>query len=119
MRDDKQNRGRAYWEPHVVGWRKSGLSKSVYCEERRLSVHALGYWDKRLKALSGPGGHQGIKLFKLPFSITPATITELNFTQAQTPKTGLLVHVGTHRIEVAGDFEPFLLHKLVHTLRGV
>jgi hypothetical protein len=102
-----------------MGWRESELSKREYCEERQLSVYALRYWDRRLNTLTGSGDNQSIKLFKLPFPIAPAPTTPLNFSQAPAPKTGLLVHVGTHRIEVAGDFEPFLLHKLVHTLRRV
>lgn len=115
----KQNRGRDYWAPHVMGWRESGSSQSRYCEERGLSVHALRYWHKRLKTEDTAGTSQGIKLFKLPFPISGATTGPLNFPEFSSPRTGLLVHVGQHRIEVTGDFEPFILQKLVHTLRGI
>ncbi len=35
------------WLRHVEQWRTSGLTRSAYCQQHGLTVHAFGYWIKR------------------------------------------------------------------------
>ncbi len=47
--------GRDYWEPHVEGLRASGVTVVSYAREHGLSVHALGWWRRKLRAASSNG----------------------------------------------------------------
>lgn len=44
--------GREFWEPHVEGLTASGLTSVGYAREHGLSVHALGWWRRKLKGMS-------------------------------------------------------------------
>lgn len=44
--------GREFWEPHVEGLMASGLTSVAYAREHGLSVHALGWWRRKLKGAS-------------------------------------------------------------------
>lgn len=35
---------------HVQAWRRSGLTRAVYCERHGLNIHTLGYWCQRVRA---------------------------------------------------------------------
>lgn len=37
-----------YWNTHIEGWKKSGLSQEQYCKQQDLSYAAFGYWRSRL-----------------------------------------------------------------------
>lgn len=37
----------AQWFRHVEQWRASGLTRSAYCQQHGLTVHAFGYWIVR------------------------------------------------------------------------
>lgn len=37
----------AQWFVHVEQWRASGLTRSAYCQQHNITVHALGYWVMR------------------------------------------------------------------------
>lgn len=34
---------------HVQAWRRSGLTRAVYCERHGLNIHTLGYWCQRMR----------------------------------------------------------------------
>ena len=44
-------RGR-FWLGHLQRWRRSGLSQSQYCRQRRLSVAAFRWWKGQWSAAS-------------------------------------------------------------------
>jgi hypothetical protein len=41
---DKQN----FWEAHIKAWKESGASQVDYCRGEGLSIHAFGYWKRKL-----------------------------------------------------------------------
>lgn len=41
-------RGRDFWEQHVAALRSSGQTSAAYAREHDLSVHALGWWRRKL-----------------------------------------------------------------------
>lgn len=41
-------RGRDFWEQHVATLRLSGQTSAAYSREHDLSVHALGWWRRKL-----------------------------------------------------------------------
>jgi hypothetical protein len=53
-------RGR-FWLGHLQRWRRSGLSQSHYCRQRRLSVAAFGWWKGQLSAGSRPSPSPGTR----------------------------------------------------------
>ena len=40
----------AYWQAHVLAWRRSGQTQRAYCAEHGLNPHGLSYWQLRLRA---------------------------------------------------------------------
>jgi len=45
-------RGRDFWEPHVEALRSSGQTSAGYAREHDLSVHAMGWWCRKLHRLA-------------------------------------------------------------------
>ena len=41
-------RGRDFWEQHIAALRSSGQTSAAYAREHDLSVHALGWWRRKL-----------------------------------------------------------------------
>ena len=41
-------RGRDFWEQHVDALRSSGKTSKDYARDHELSVHALGWWRRKL-----------------------------------------------------------------------
>ncbi len=41
-------RGRDFWEQHIAALRTSGQTSAGYAREHDLSVHALGWWRRKL-----------------------------------------------------------------------
>jgi len=41
-------RGEDFWEPHIAALRLSGQTSAGYAREHDLSVHALGWWRRKL-----------------------------------------------------------------------
>ncbi len=41
-------RGRDFWEQHIAALRSSGQTSAGYAREHGLSVHALGWWRRKL-----------------------------------------------------------------------
>jgi hypothetical protein len=116
MKKNKKVHGQGYWEPHVLGWRQSGLSQSEYCRNHALSVHALRYWCLRIKQGEKPVLGKGLQVFKLPMPFEQPTASRGD---SQADVTPLFVHIGRHRVEVGSDFNPFVLHKLLLALEGI
>lgn len=41
--------GSAYWQMQVEGWRQSGLSQIVYCEQHGLNIKSFRRWRTKLQ----------------------------------------------------------------------
>lgn len=41
---DKQS----FWEPHIRGWKESGISQADYCRDQELNIRVFGYWKRKL-----------------------------------------------------------------------
>ena len=41
-------RGRNFWKQHIAALRLSGQTSAAYAREHYLSVHALGWWRRKL-----------------------------------------------------------------------
>ena len=41
---------REFWQHHVDGWRKSGLTQQEYSDEHGVVKGTLGYWSSKLRA---------------------------------------------------------------------
>ncbi len=45
-------KGRDFWEQHIKALRASGQTSVAYARRHELSVHALGWWRRKLDRLS-------------------------------------------------------------------
>lgn len=49
-----ENKGRAYWEAHLAAIAQEGIQTKAYAKREGLSVSALYFWRKQLKANVSP-----------------------------------------------------------------
>lgn len=95
-----------FWQAHIAAWLESGLSQSEYCRQRQLSRDTFIYWKKRLPpALNSPAGGIVPVPFRLPFPSSARPTAPLGLTMGN-----------RFRVEIAADFDPALLEKLLLTL---
>ena len=47
-------RGRDFWKQHIAALRLSGQTSAAYAREHDLSVHALGWWRRKLNRPASP-----------------------------------------------------------------
>lgn len=100
---------RKIWRAHVEAWRKSGLSRAEYCRRCNISPHALRYWQKKDEKFS----RTGMTFVSIP--LTRAVTTSIQ----QKSNSSLKVEIGSRfKIEVADEFSPTTLSRLVATLEG-
>ena len=52
----------AQWFSHVELWRASGLTRTAYCQQHGLTVHALGYWITRHRTQATAAGDNSLTL---------------------------------------------------------
>jgi hypothetical protein len=38
----------AYWQPHIIRWRESGLKAKSYCQQHQLNHDQFKYWQYQL-----------------------------------------------------------------------
>lgn len=69
---------KAEWFGHVERWRGSGLSKSEYCRQYGIGMHALSYWVARQREQESAGK---------PLTLVPAKLTS----QVEVPRSEALV----------------------------
>lgn len=91
-----------YWEKQIELWRRSGLNKSAFCREHKLSRWTFHYWKKRLQRSS----EEAVSFVKLP-AIT------INSAQA----AAISIQLGDrYNVEVKSDFEAATLRRLLDVL---
>jgi hypothetical protein len=56
----------AQWFAHVEQWRASDLTRSAYCQQHGIAVHALGYWVMRHRTQTAADG---------ALTLVPAAVT--------------------------------------------
>jgi len=46
-----------FWQHHVDQWRKTGMSKAMYCQQHDLVYHQMVYWSTKSAAVNAkPAG---------------------------------------------------------------
>jgi hypothetical protein len=93
----------AFWQQKLREFRKSGLTRKVFCERNGLSKSSLDYWFTRItkqKRLTG--------------------LVELASASLPTPSSRLEVVVADrYRIEVHGALDPQLFREVVKALESL
>lgn len=97
-----------FWKNHVQQWQQSNLSQAEYCRHNNLSIKTFGYRKRRIL-----GSSEESQSF-LPVTIHAEPV------RAFEPETSLrLLLQNGLKIEVAGDFNPCTLQKLIRVAEGV
>ncbi len=108
----KQNyrsRNQRYWQAHVKAQKQSGLNRTEYCRQHKLSYHVMTYWHKKLYQPSSKKS----TLVPVPFH----SITLPSPVQADSSALKIILP-GNLSVEVGDDFSPTTLVKLLATLEG-
>jgi hypothetical protein len=116
------------WLERVVEWRRSGVSAAEFCEGKPYEVGALRTWSSRL---GQEGKVERSALGRRRKSTSPSARSAVTFARVVSvaePKVdesavrcvdalgGLVVAVGSTRIEIARGFDPDLLRSVVQAL---
>ena len=94
-----QDERRALWTARVAAQQASGASAVAWCFQQGLSEQSFYTWRKRLA--TAPASH----------AIQWAAVSPA-------PGTGLTLHVGAVRVEVAPGFDPRVLADVLAVLEG-
>ncbi len=107
--------GRDYWEPHVEGLRASGLTVVSYAREHGLSVHALGWWRRKLRAASSNGSVTATA----PSKSSPFVALKVA-EPMMAPSANVTIMIGSDvRLQLSGLPPPAWLATLSSAVRGV
>lgn len=103
---------RHFWLSHLEAWRDSGLSMVAYARQVGISSKSLGYWHGKAKRESSPAATtQRPRL--VPVSVATASASE----SSASSDAGLcLVTRQGQRVEIATDFDPATLQRLLTIL---
>nr|MBF0221781.1 hypothetical protein [Desulfobulbaceae bacterium] len=105
-------RARKIWLTHVNAWQQSGLSRAEYSRQHNLSHHQLRYWQKKNELQESPG----LTFVPVPLASVVKHSTRHN---TQEWKSFLKVEInGRFKVEVADEFSPAILARLITTLEG-
>jgi len=106
-KQDDQYRNQRYWQAHVTAQKKSGLSRAEYCRQHQLSYHAATYWNRKFS-----------KPVSKETTLVPVTFaSSIKINSAPMARTVLKVILPNKiAVEVADDFSPITLTKLLVTL---
>jgi len=101
-------RGKDFWEQHVDALRSSGQTSKAYARDHELSVHALGWWRRKLhpalpkrsaRVVVGPKASKFVALkVSEPIATQPMVVTvslagELRLQMAELPPPAWLAEV--------------------------
>ncbi|MCA1742754.1 MAG: IS66 family insertion sequence element accessory protein TnpB [Desulfonatronovibrio sp.] len=96
-----------FWAEHLRKQKQSGLSKIGYIRKHGLSKHAFYYWSKKLDSENRPQN-----------SIVPLGIKLIQ--PRQCDYQPISIHVSNRfKLDIAGDFDPVIVGKLVKTLEEI
>lgn len=95
---DKQS----FWEPHINGWKESGISQADYCRSQGLNIRVFGYWKRKLCRKAPESGF-------VPVLIKPAGAVA-----GRSDASLRLIIREDLSIEIGDRFNPDTLRKLLH-----
>lgn len=96
-----RQQNRQYWQEHDEACRRSGLTRTAYCQQHHLSLKTFAYWRHRLKAETVP-----VRLVQLA-------------TKTQPSSAAVRIVVNGCGIEVSDGFNATTLAGVVYVLRGL
>ena len=98
-----------HWQAHVKAQRQSGLNRTEYCKQHKLSYHALSYWHKKLYQPSSKKS-----------TLVPVPFHNMALTSSVQPDSSALKIIlpGNLSVEVSDNFSPTTLVRLLATLEG-
>jgi hypothetical protein len=103
----RQPKKESYWREQVAKWRASGLSQAEFSRRAGISDKSLGHWKRRFE-------REGLDKASAP-TIAPAPIAPP--AEQAIPRQPIIIHAGGgFRLEIAGDFNPTDLEKVLRTL---
>lgn len=97
-----------FWQTHIEAWQQSSLSQAEYCRRNNLPIKSFGYRKRRIL-----GSSNQEQLF-IPVTIQAEPVRAF---ETETPLR-LALQNGL-KIEVAGDFNPGILQKLIRVAEAV
>lgn len=105
----QQSRKQRHWQAHINALRQSGLSRSEYCRQHKLSYHALTYWCRKLSQPNSSGT-----------TLVPVTVQRnIHQNPVQDDRSSLKITLpGKIAIEVGDNFSPATLTKLLTILEN-
>jgi len=125
-----------YWQNHVDGWVRSGLSQAAYCREHDLDYNRFRKWKERLSTY--PSANTSIKLVEVKRDFTLNTNTgshpssstigpsmngpgsNAGINQMSTGgSSGIRFWCGEFCVELDVKFSSDCLRQLIRTLQGV
>ena len=102
-----------FWNAHIAACHKSGLTRAEYCRQHNISHHQLRYWHLKLEQSSQAPVQPGITFAPVPLRRAVKNSSPEEWTSS------LRVGVGDRfKIEVADEFSPVILAKLISTLES-
>ncbi|CAM4315750.1 hypothetical protein VRRI112168_20245 [Vreelandella rituensis] len=106
---------RRFWHSHLEAWRDSGLSMAGYARQAGLSSKSLSYWHGKIRHESSPAATtQRPRL--LPVSVAATTAPDTSESSASNDAGLCLVTRQGQRVEIATDFDPATLQRLLTVL---
>ena len=109
-------RGREFWERHIAALRSSGKSSASYAREHDLSVHALGWWRRKLNRSASAAGSTRPKVV-----LKASTFVALKVTEpiASRPLGMTMLFVGDVRLQMSELPPATWLAEVSQAMRGV
>ena len=108
---EPSGRSESDWQAHIARWRQSGFGVSAYCRQHGLSRDAFVYRRRKFDA-EKPGQPATSALSIVPIPCGPLHPPSAT---AAAPALRLIV-AQRFLVEIAGDFSPAILEKLVASL---
>jgi len=98
-----------FWRTHLAAQKNSGLSRAEYCRRTNLSPSTFDWWKRELRA------EQPTSVELVPVKLIGDLAA--GHSRLASSFSGLTVVTGTgHRIEVAENFHPAVLERLLQAL---
>lgn len=97
-----------FWQAHIEAWQQSNLSQAEYCRRNNLPIKSFGYRKRRILGSS----NQDQLFVPVTIQAEPVRTFEEEAPLRLALQNGL-------KIEVAGDFNPGILQKLIRVAEVV
>lgn len=111
---------RRLWQQHILALPGSGLSAAAYCRMHGLSYKSFAYWKRVLAVNASEAAQHCVHESDFEEITTVVSCAISRKMETDQSVAALRVEVGGRfRIEVAGDFSPVVLAKMVRTLEAL